>query len=139
MTRDAIRRPVVLVGVSVGVVALAAVPLGLWRGEYQWLCAGVALALTLPVGVFTLIVAERFGQTAVYGPFGPLLALLIGTVGRLFVGFGGAVAVFVLTKPTFYAEPLTYWGWILGAYLTTLVVETALLARTRNRATGGPV
>jgi hypothetical protein len=134
-----IRRLAVLVGASTGTVAVVAVPMGLWRGEYQWLCAGVALALTVPPGMLTLLVADRLGQTAVYGPLGPLLALVIGTVGRLFVGFGGAVAVFLFARPTFDDAPLTYWAWVLFAYLTALVVETVLLAGTNenNRATGG--
>ena len=121
-----IRRAAILLGVPVLLAAAVAVPLGVWRGEYQWLCAGVALALVVPPGLVTLILAERLAKTSA---FGPLLALAVGTALRLAVGFGGAVVVFLVSKPTFHADPLAYFGWVLGVYLVTLVVETALLAR----------
>ena len=121
-----IRRTAILLGVPVLLVAAVAVPLGLWRGEYQWLCAGIALALVVPPGLVTLVLAERLAKTSL---FGPLLALAVGTALRMVVGFGGAVLVFALSKPTFHADPLTYFGWLLGVYLLMLVVETAMLAR----------
>lgn len=121
-----IRRAAILLGVPVLLAVAVAIPLGMWRGEYQWLCAGVALALVVPPGLVTLILAERLAKTSV---FGPLLALAVGTALRLAVGFGGAVVVFLISKPTFHADPLTYFGWVLGVYLVTLVIETALLAR----------
>ena len=46
----------------------------------------------------------------------------------------GAVAVILLSKPTFHAAPFSYWGWVLGTYLTSLLVETVLLARSRMGA-----
>ncbi len=121
-----IRRAAILLGVPVGLVALFAIPLGLWRGEYQWLCAAVAVALVVPPGLVTLYLAERLAKTSI---FGPLLALAMGTAVRVAVGFGGAVIVFLISKPTFNTEPLVYFGWVLGTYLTTLVTETALLAK----------
>jgi hypothetical protein len=124
-----IRRVVILVSVSVAVAVAVALPLGLWRGEYQWLCAAVALALVLAPGVVALFVTERFERVSVYGP---LLGLVVGTFGRVLVGFGGAVAVFLLSKPTFHADPISYWGWVLGAYLVALLIETVLLAQTRK-------
>ena len=36
-----IRRAAILLGVPVLLAVAFAIPLGLWRGEYQWLCAGV--------------------------------------------------------------------------------------------------
>ena len=121
-----IRRAAILLGVPVGLVALFAIPLGLWRGEYQWLCAAVAVALVVPPGLVTLYLAERLAKTSI---FGPLLALAMGTAVRVAVGFGGAVIVFLISKPTFNTEPRVYFGWVLGTYLTTLVTETALLAK----------
>jgi len=53
------------------------------------------------------------------------------------VGFGGAVVVFLLAKPTFHADPFSFFGWVLGAYLVTLGTETALLARTPTSQTSG--
>jgi hypothetical protein len=46
--------------------------------------------------------------------------------------------VFLLSKPTFHADPFSYWGWVLGTYLLTLVVETVLLARNRAGGTAEP-
>ncbi len=120
-----IRRAAILLGIPIGLVMLFAIPLGLWRGEYQWLCAAVAVVLVVPPGLVTLFLAERLTKTSI---FGPLLALGVGTVVRVTVGFGGAAIVFLLSKPTFHAEPLTFFGWVLGTYLTTLITETALLA-----------
>jgi len=121
-----IRQATILVCVPVVLALLAAVPLGYWRGSYQWLCAAVAIGLVVPPGVVTLLVAERMKRGSPYGQVG---ALALGTVGRLLIGFGGAVLVFVLSKPAFHDDPLSFWMWILGVYLTTLVVETVLLAR----------
>ena len=126
-----IRRAAILLGVPALLALLAAVPLGLWRGEYQWLCAGVAEVLVVPPGLVTLLLAERLARTSV---FGPLLALAVGTAVRLTAGFGGTVAVFLLSKPTFHHDPLSLFGWVLALYLTTLIVETALLAGATKRA-----
>ena len=52
---------------------------------------------------------------------------------RLLIGFGGAVLVFVLSKPMFHADAISFWMWVLGAYLATLVVETLLLVRTNSQ------
>ena len=120
-----IRRAAILLGVPVLLAALVAVPLGLWRGEYQWLCAGVAVALVVPPGLVTLVSAHRLSRTSI---FGPLMALAVGTAVRVAVGFGGSAVVFLLSKPTFHGDPISFWGWVLGVYLTTLVTETVLLA-----------
>jgi hypothetical protein len=120
-----IRRAAILLGVPGLFAVLVAVPLGWWRGDYQWLCAGVAVALVVPPGLVTLVMADRLSRTSI---FGPLLALAVGTAVRLVVGFGGAVFVFLASKPTFHADPISFFGWVLGIYLTTLVTETALLA-----------
>lgn len=122
------RRAAVLLGVPVLLAAIVAVPLGMWRGPHHWLAAAVAVGLVVSPGVVTLIAAEKLrGGSAA----GQVAALVLGTAVRLLVGFGGAVLVFVLSKPTFHGDALGYWMWVLGVYLTTLVVETALLARHR--------
>ena len=126
-----IRRAAILLGVPALLAVIAAVPLGLWRGEYQWLCAAVAVALVVPPGLVTLVLADRLAKTSLYGP---LLALAVGTAVRLTAGFGGSVAVFLLSKPTFHDDPLSFFGWVLAMYLTTLIVETALLAGATKRA-----
>lgn len=134
-----IRPTAILLGIPVLLVALVAVPVGLWKGEYQWLCAGVALALVIPPGVVTLVAAHYLAKMSI---FGPLLALGVGTAVRVAVGFGGAVLVFAISKPTFHADPLSYCAWVLGTYLVALVVETVLLAGMKPRlappAVAGP-
>jgi hypothetical protein len=124
-----IRRAAILVGVPVGLALLVAAPLAMWRGPYQWLCAAVALGVVLPPALATLVVVERMSRGSPYGALG---ALVIGTFGRLLVSVGGAVAVFLLSKPTFHTDAISFWGWVLGTYLTTLLVETSLLAK-RNQ------
>lgn len=123
------RRALILLGVPLLVVGLVAFPLGLLRGEHHWLCAAVAVALTVPPGLVTLVLAERLSRKS---PVGRVLAMALGTFVRLLVGFGGAVAVFFASGDTFRAQPAIFWGWLLGAYLTTLVVEMALLGGQRR-------
>jgi hypothetical protein len=119
-------RAAVLLGVPVLLAAAVAVPLGWWRGPQHWLCAAVAVGLVVTPGLVTLVLAERLRRASAAGQ---VAALALGTAVRLLVGFGGAVLVFVLSKPAFHGEPFVFWLWILGVYLTTLVVETAILAR----------
>lgn len=119
------RRAAILLGVPLAVIGLFAVPLGLWRGPYQWLCAGVAAGLTVPPGVVTLVLAERLAKKS---PYLVVAALFLGTFVRMAVGFGGAVVVFLAAGDTFRAGPVSFWAWVLGAYLTTLAVEIALLS-----------
>ncbi|MCE9563717.1 MAG: hypothetical protein K8U57_16875 [Planctomycetes bacterium] len=119
-----IRQAAILLGVPVLIVALVAVPLAQWRGSYQWLCAGVALGLTVPVGIATLLLAGRMSKASAYGQ---IAAMFLGTFVRLVVGFGGAVAVFFAAGDTFRGEPLAFFAWVLGAYLLNLIVEIALL------------
>ncbi len=123
-----IGRALLLVGVTLGLAAAVAVPLGLWRGSYQWLCAAVAAALTVVPGVVALLLAERLGHGT---PAARVLAVVLGTVVRLGVGFGGGVVVFLAAGPTFRSDPISFWLWLLGLYLTALVVETVLLGRQR--------
>jgi hypothetical protein len=123
-----IRRALLLVGLPVGLAALVAVPLGLERGSYQWLCAAVAVALTVLPGLITLVLAERLGRGT---PAARVLAVFLGTAIRLAIGFGGGVVVFFASGPTFRADPISFWLWVLGLYLVTLVVETSLLGRER--------
>ena len=50
----------------------------------------------------------------------------VGMALRILVAFGGAAAVFVLSG-AFAEMVLGFWGWLLFAYLATLLAETALL------------
>ena len=127
------RRAAVLLGVPILLAAAVAIPLGLWRGSHHWACAAIAVALVVPPGLVTLIVAERMRSGS---PYGQVAALLLGTFGRLLVGFGGAVLVFVLSRPTFHGDAISFWMWILGVYLLTLITETVLLTRANAPAVG---
>lgn len=128
-----IRRALLLLAVPLGLAAAVAVPLGLWRGPYQWLCAAVAVGLTVPPGLLTLVLAERLGKGT---PMARVLAVAVGTFVRLGTGFVGGVLVFLAAGPTFRADPVSFWVWVLGLYLTTLVLETTLLASRRAGSTG---
>jgi hypothetical protein len=123
-----IRRAAVLLGVPVLLAAGVALPLGMWRGSHHWVFAAIAVGLVVSPGLVTLFLSERLraGSAA-----GQVAALVLGTVVRLVVGFGGAVLVFVLSKPRFHEDAIAYWMWILGIYLVALAIETALLARAR--------
>ena len=123
------RRAAVLLGVPVLLAIVAAVPLGLWRGPYQWLCAAVALAVVVPPG-WSLLVGGCRG-------FSLRQVAVLGTCVRLLVGFGGAAAVFLLARATFQADAISFWTWLLGVYLTTLIVETVLLSDS-SRMRPGP-
>ena len=112
-----------LAGVPLLLAVMVVVPLGVWRGPYQWLCAAVALGLTVPPGLATLVLTERLAKS----PLGSVVALVLGPVVRLLVGFGGAVVVFYAAGDTFRAEPVSFWAWVLGCYLVTLAVEMAVL------------
>jgi hypothetical protein len=125
-----IRRAALLLGVPVLLAALVAVPLGSWRGSHQWLCAAVAVALVVPPGLISLILSERLAKSSPYGRVG---AMVLGTVVRVAAGFGGAVVVFLAAGDTFRSDPISFWAWVLGTYLTTLLVETALLARMNSQ------
>lgn len=123
---DALRQGAILLAVPVLVLGVVAVPLGLVRGPYQWLCAGIAIGLTVPPGLATLAATAWLAKTS---PYGRVLAVFVGTFVRLVVGFGGAALVFFGSGPTFRNDPLSFWFWLLGAYLVALVVETMLLVR----------
>lgn len=131
-----IGRALVLVGLPVALAVAVAVPLGLWRGEYQWLCAAVAVGLTVPPGLVTLLIAERLGRGS---PYGRVLAVVVGTVVRMGVGFVGGVLVFLGAGPTFRADPVSFWVWLLGVYLVTLAAETSLLAGGANARAADPL
>jgi len=126
------RRVLLLVGLPVGLAAVVAVPLGLWLGPYQWLCAAVAVGLMVPPGLLALVMADRLRGS----PAGRVLAVIGGTFVRVVLGFGGAGLVFLAAGPTFRTDPVSFWLWVLFAYLATLVVETAMLAG--GRVAGGP-
>jgi hypothetical protein len=119
-------RVLILLFTPIFLLGLAAIPLGLLRGSYQWVCFGVALGLTVPVGLLTLFATAWLGKTS---PYGGVISLFLGTFVRLLVGFGGGVVVFFAAGPTFRADPVSFWVWLLCAYLITLILEMVLEVR----------
>ncbi len=114
----------ILVMLPLGLLGLVALPLGLVQGPHQWLCAACAYALTVPAGLATLLVSAELSKSS---PWGKVTGVFVGTFIRLFVGLGGGVAVFLGFGATFRSDPVSYWLWLLGAYLLSLIVETTLL------------
>ena len=102
-----------------------AVPVGLAFGPAQWQFAAVGFGLCVPTGVAVVVLGHYLIRASA---FGRLLAVFVGTFVRLAAAFGGGVAVFALAGPTDRADRIAFWLWVLFAYLTTLVVETALMA-----------
>jgi hypothetical protein len=119
-------RATILLFAPIFLLGLAAIPLGLLRGPYQWVCFGVALGLTVPAGLSTLFASAWLGKTS---PYGGVISLFLGTFLRLLVGFGGGVVVFFAAGPTFRADPVSFWVWLLSAYLITLISEMVLEVR----------
>lgn len=127
------RKAAVLIGLPVAIGLLAAGPVGLMLGSQHWGFAAIAFGLTVPAGLLTLWLGEWLGKTSQYGP---VLALFVGTFVRLAVGFGGGVVVFFVAGPGGRNDKVAFWAWILFAYLVTLAVETAVMAKAtapRNR------
>jgi hypothetical protein len=118
------RRSAILLGLPVLIVVAVALPLGLLLGSYQWLCSGIAIGLTVPAGLLTFLAGQRMNKASQYGP---VVSLFFGTFVRILIGFGGGLIVFIASGSTFRAEPMVYWLWLMGAYLATLLTETAVL------------
>lgn len=118
------RSVAILVSLPVLLVCLVAAPLGMMRGPYQWLCSSVALALTLPPAVATFLASVKINRRS---PYGRVVSLVMGTLVRVMVGFGGGLVVFFASGTTFREDPLSFWFWLMGAYLVTLAMESVLL------------
>jgi hypothetical protein len=88
------------------------------------LAAGVAVALTFPVGLFAFWFA---GWLIARHPFGGLLGMAVGLAVRSAAAIGGGLAVFLLT-PRLKELGIGFWIWLLVAYLSGLIVDTGLLA-----------
>ena len=128
-----IRSLLLVAGVPLLVGAAVAVPAGVAVGPAQWGFAAVGFGLAVPPGVVVVLVAHYLIRTS---PYGRVLAVFVGTFVRLAAVFGGGVAVFFLAGPVERPDRIAFWAWLLFAYLTTLVVETATLARPVSGAVG---
>lgn len=131
-----IRKLLLMIGLPLLIGGVVAVPIGWVRGPMQWTFAAIAFGLCLVPGLVVLAVSDYLIQTS---PFGRILAVFIGTFVRLVVAFGGGVVVFLLAGPDDRVDRIAFWLWVLFAYLTTLTVETALMAGPLRTGGSGSV
>ncbi len=118
------RNDVLWLLVPAGVVLLAGVGIGAVVGWDHTLAAGLAVALTLPVGLFAFWFT---GWMMARHPFGGLLGMMIGVAVRTLVAVGGGLIAF-LSTPQLKELGLGFWVWLLVAYLSGLIVDTGLMA-----------
>ena len=101
----------------------------------EWHLAGAASGTLLcgSSGLVSFWIALKLLKK---GPVGTLGAMVLGLVLRTVIGLGGSALAFTALRG-WAAEPddkLAFWLWVLAAYLTTLIVEVALLARRLPKA-----
>lgn len=95
-------------------------------GGVHLAAAAVAAGLCFPPAVATLWLTRRLARRH---PLGGILGMAVGVVVRVVVAVGGAAALFFAVD-TFRATRIGFWLWVLFAYLSTLIAETAVLARS---------
>jgi hypothetical protein len=122
------RAAAILLALPILVVALVAVPVGLIKGPHQWLCASVALGLTVPAGLITLLLVHRLKKLS---PYGQIAGVFVGTLVRVCMGLGGGLVIFFAGGTVFQDDHVSFWFWILGVYLVTLATEMVLLTYQR--------
>ena len=122
------RRLLIVVGVPLLIGLLVALPLTLTIGPNQGTFFAIAFGLCVPAGLAVVLLHDYLKGTS---PYGRIIAMFAGTLIRLAVAFGGGVLVFMLAGPSERNDKIAFWLWILFAYLTTLAVETVLLARQK--------
>ena len=110
-------------------VMLAALPFG----RVHVTAAAAAVGLTVPAAFGTFWLVRWL--TARH-PLGAAVGMLVGTALRLTVAFGGGAAAFLLAPDLRFAG-LVFWLWLLFAYLSSLLAETALLAGRSPLVAGG--
>jgi hypothetical protein len=115
------------------VVLTAALPAVLVGGPVQVVAAVAAVGLTVPAAFGTFALTRWL---AVRHPLGGAIGMLVGTAIRLLVAFVGGGAVFLLA-PGLRETGLVFWLWLLFAYLSSLLAETALLVRASPVGAGG--
>jgi len=120
------RQLLLVAGVPLAVGAAAAGVASVIRGPEQWGFAGIGFGLCVPPALAVVLLNNYLIRTS---PFGRVTTLFAGTFVRLAIGFGGGVVVFLLLALEERSDKIAYWAWLLFAYLTVLVVETAVLAR----------
>jgi hypothetical protein len=110
--------PLLVIGLLASVAAVGV------DQRHAW-AAGVSLALVLPPAIVVVWLVQRWR----WSPLGCVAVVMLASFLRLLVGFGGGLCVFLLFRRALEWDPLIFWGWLLGTYLTALAVETVVLAR----------
>lgn len=118
------RRDVLWLLLPAVVLLIAGVAVGAAVGWNHLSAAGLAVALTIPVGLFAFWFT---GWLIARHPFGGLLGMMVGMAVRSVVAVGGGLLAF-LTLPPMKELGLGFWVWLLVAYLSGLIVDTGLLA-----------
>lgn len=121
------------VALLVGIAALAwAAAAGIavaLDGPGHWLPSGVGMLVCLVPAIGTMIALQATKDRSPVESIGlVLVAPLIRLVAVCLVG-----GLLWQAVPELKAEPLRFWGWVLGSYLFTLVVETGLLLAKPGR------
>jgi hypothetical protein len=116
-----------LIGLSLALWVVVAVPSRWLWGDAAAVYSGVALLLCLAPTALTLVWSDwAFRQSAVQ----QLVVVLGGTGVRMAFVLAAAWAL-VTWVPYFQLQP-GFWAWVLGAYLATLALETVLMVRGRS-------
>ncbi|MCS7272501.1 MAG: hypothetical protein NZ703_15565, partial [Gemmataceae bacterium] len=97
--------PVLIIGLPAALVS------GLSGQGCHLTAAAVALALILPPGVLAAWLVQRQEMSA----YGRVAIVMLTSILRLVLGFGGGVALFFLCRHSLGWGPLCFWGWLLGA------------------------
>ena len=115
------------------VVLLAAVPFWLAAGPVHLLSAGVAVALCVPPAVGTFWLTRWLAGRH---PLGGVIGMAVGLAARVVVAVGGGAAAY-LVAPDLRETGISFWLWLLSAYLLALLAETALLSGASAAAGSG--
>ena len=101
----------------------------------EWHLAGATSGVLLcgASGVLSFWLALKLLKK---GPAGALGAMVFGLVLRSLIGLGGSAIAFTALQGWRAEEDdkIAFWLWVLAAYLATLIVEMALLARRLPKA-----
>jgi hypothetical protein len=110
---------------GIGVLAIAGAAGTVFGPAHAYAgCVAVGLCV-LPAA----ITVWGTGELAVRSRYGGLAGMAAGTLVRTVMAVGGGAAAY-WSVPAFCDDlRFEFWGWVLGVYVVTLAVETAVLAR----------
>lgn len=121
-----------VLGTGVLLAGLAGV-VGAWTDNPHGLAGVTAVFLCVPPACFTIVLTRWLaGRTK----FAGLIGMAAGTGVRVVFAVGGGAGIY-LAVSQFREWKYGFWAWVLGAYLTVLIVETAILSRYFLASTKG--